>query len=125
METEIKDNLPVLSGKVRNKNVEVFRDSGCNEVIVKKELVDKADFIGKVGNMVTVDRTLMRAPIARVEVDTSFYTGTVEAMSMKNLLFDLLLGMFREPGSGMIQNGEKYLPQLSEHKRGNVEISSH
>ena len=55
METEIKDNLPVMSGKVGNKNIEVLRDSGCNGVIFKRELVDEADVIGKVGYMMTVN----------------------------------------------------------------------
>ena len=61
-------------------------------MIVKRELVDEADFIGKVGYMMTVNRTLIRAPIARIEVNTPFYTGTVEAMCMKDPLFDLIIG---------------------------------
>ena len=91
MEAEIKDNLLVMSDKVRNKNVEVLRDSGCNGVIVKRKFVDEAEFFGKVGYMMTVNRTLIRAPIARIEVDTPFYTGTVEAVSMKDPLFDLII----------------------------------
>ena len=92
MEAEIKDNLPVTSGKVGNNNVEVLRDSRCNGVIVKRKLVDEADFIEKVGYMMTVNRTLIRAPISRIEVDTPLYTGTVEAMCMKDPLFDLIIG---------------------------------
>ena len=73
----------------------IFRDSGCNGAIVKRELVDEADFIGEVGYMMTVDRTLIKAPIARIEVDISYFnTGTVEAMCMKNPLFDLIIGTF-------------------------------
>ena len=45
-EAESKDNLPVMSGMVENKNVEVLRDSGCNGIIVERESVDEADFIG-------------------------------------------------------------------------------
>ena len=41
--------------------------------------------------MMTVDRTLIRAPFARIEVDTPFYTKTVETMCMKNRLFDLII----------------------------------
>ena len=92
IEAEIKDNLPVMSGKVGNKNVEVLQDSRCDGVIVERELVDEADFIGKVGYMMTVNRTLIRAPIARIEVDTPIYTETVEAMCMKDPLFDLIIG---------------------------------
>ena len=63
MEAEINDNLPVMSVKIGNKNVEVLRDSGSNGVIVKRELVDETDFIGNVGYMMTVYQTLMRAPL--------------------------------------------------------------
>ena len=96
MEAEIKDNLPVMPGKVGNKNVEVLRDSDCNGVIVNRELVDEADFIGKVGYMMTVDRMLIRA---RIEVDTSFYIETVEAMCMKDPLFNLRVIIGNVPGA--------------------------
>ena len=39
----------------------------------------------------TVDRTLIRAPIAKIEVNTPFYTGTVKAIRMKDPLFDLII----------------------------------
>ena len=58
-----------MSGKVGKKNVEVLRDGECNWVIVKKELVDEADFTGKFGYMMTVNRTLLRAHIASFEID--------------------------------------------------------
>ena len=77
---EIKDNLPVLSGKVGGKKVEVLRDSGCSGVIFRRELVDETGFTGEMGHIVTVDRTLKRAPMAKVEVDTPIYVGTVEAL---------------------------------------------
>ena len=35
---EIKYNLPVLSGKVGGKKVEVLRDAGCCGVIIRREL---------------------------------------------------------------------------------------
>ena len=91
--TEIKDNLPVLSGKVGDKKVEVLRDTGCSGVIIiKRESVDEADFIGKMGRIMTVDRTLKRAPMAKVKVDTPFYVGTVEALCLQDSLFDLIIG---------------------------------
>ena len=67
---EIKDNLPVLSRKVGGKKVEVLRDTGCSGVIIRRELVDEADFSGEMGHIMTVDRTLKRAPMAKIEVDT-------------------------------------------------------
>ena len=39
-----------------------------------------------------VNRTLKRATIARIKVDTPFYSRTVKAMCMKDSLFDLIIG---------------------------------
>ena len=81
---EIKDNLPVLSGKVGDKKVEVLRDTGCSGVIIRRELVDEMDFTGEIEHIMTVDRTIKRAPTAKVEVDTPFYVGTVEALCLQD-----------------------------------------
>ena len=67
---EIKDNLPVLSSKVGDKQVEVLRDTGCSGVIIRRDLVDEMGFTGEMGHIMTVDRSRKRAPMAKVEVDT-------------------------------------------------------
>ena len=41
---EIKDNLPVLSGKVEGKKVEMLRDTGCSGVIIRRALVNENGF---------------------------------------------------------------------------------
>ena len=89
---EIKDNLLVLSSKVGGKKVEVLRNTGCSEVIIRRELVDETDFTGEMGHIMTVDRTIKRTPVAKVEVDTPFYVGTVEALCLQDPLFDLIIG---------------------------------
>ena len=71
--------------------------------------MDEADFTGEVGHMMTVYRTLKRAPNARIKVDTSFYTGTVEAMCMKDPLLDLTIGTIlgsKKPNKKWMQNEE-------------------
>ena len=88
---EIKDNFPVLSGKVRGKKVEVLRDTGCSGVIITRELVDETDFTGEMGHIMTVESTIKRAPMAEVEVDTPFYVGTVEVLCLQDPLFDLII----------------------------------
>ena len=88
---EIKDNLLVLSGKVGGKKMEVLRDTGCSGVIIRRELVDEADFTGEMGRIMTVDRTIKRVPMTEVEVDTPFYLGTVEALCLQEPLFDLII----------------------------------
>ena len=71
--------------------MEVLRDTGCNGVIIRRELVDETDFTGEMGHIMTVDRTLKRTPMAKVEVDTPFYVGAVEALCLQNPLFDLII----------------------------------
>ena len=89
---EIKDNLPLLSRKVGGKKVEMLRDTECSGVIIRRELVEDTDFTGEMAHIMTVDRTIKRAPIAKVEVDTPFYVGTVEALCLQHPLFDLIIG---------------------------------
>ena len=60
MEAEIKDNLLVMSGKVGNENEAVLPDSGCNRMIVKRDLVDEVDLTGEAGHMLTVYRAIKR-----------------------------------------------------------------
>ena len=84
---EIRDSLLVLSGKLGDKKVEVLRDTGRSGVIIRRELVDETDFTADMGHIMT----LKRAPMAKVEVDTPFYVGTVEALCLQDPLFDLII----------------------------------
>ena len=55
---EIKDNLPVLLNKVRGKKKEVLRDTVCSGVIIRRELVNEANFTGEMGHIMTLNRTI-------------------------------------------------------------------
>ena len=90
METEVKDNLLVLPGRVGGRTVSVLKDTGCIDVIVTS-LVDEARLTGEIAHMMMVDQTIKRAPIARINIDTLYYTGVVEALYLRDLLFDLII----------------------------------
>ena len=72
--------------------VEVLRDTGCSGVIIRRELVVETEFTGEMGHIMTVVRTIKRVPMAKVEVDTPFHVGTVEALCLLDPLFDLFIG---------------------------------
>ena len=38
--------MPVVKGRVREKTVDVLRDTGCSRVVVKKDLVGEDQFTG-------------------------------------------------------------------------------
>ena len=46
LSNENKNCMPLATGKVGENEVEVLRDTGCNGVIVRRELVKKEDFTG-------------------------------------------------------------------------------
>ena len=62
-----KNCMPLATEKVSENEVEVLRDTGCNGVIVRRELVKKEDFTGSVGYVMAIDRTLKEAPIAEIK----------------------------------------------------------
>ena len=92
LSNENKNCMPLATGKVGENEVEVLRDTGCNGVIVRRELVKKEDFTGSMGYVMVIDRTLKEAPIAEVKVDTPYYTGVTQAICSRDPLFDLVIG---------------------------------
>ena len=92
METEVKDNLLESPGMIGDRTVKVLRDTGCSGLIVRRSLVDEARLTGEMGHMMMVDRTVKRALIARINIDTPYYAGVVEALCLLGPLFDLIIG---------------------------------
>ena len=45
--------------------------------------------------MVTVDRTLKKAPMARIKVDTPYFVWEVDALCLREPLFDLIIENMR------------------------------
>ena len=91
-----KNCMPLATGKVGENEVEVLRDTGCNGVIVRRELVKKEDFTGSMGYVMAIDQTLKEAPIAEIKVDTPYYTGVAQAICLRDPLFDLVIGNIPE-----------------------------
>ena len=54
--------------------------------------MDETDLTVEMGHIMTVDRTIKRALMAKVEVDISFYVETVEALCLQDPIFDLIIG---------------------------------
>ena len=79
--------MPTSVGMVGNKSVTVLRDTGCFGVIVKRELVAEEQLTGKVGYIMTVARTLLKALFTKIEISMPYYSGTVEALCLRDLLY--------------------------------------
>ena len=89
---ELKDKMPVVTGRVEGKTVEVLRDTGCSGIIVRRDLIKDEEITNWTGYMLTVDRTVRRAPVGMINIDMPYYTSRVEALCLLDPLFDLIVG---------------------------------
>ena len=91
IEENLNNQMPITSIGMK-KSVTVLRDTGSSEVIVKMEMVADGQLTSKVGYIMTVTHTLLKAPFANVETSTPYYSGTVEALCPKDPLYLLIIG---------------------------------
>ena len=72
--------MPVVKGRVGVKTVDVFRDTGCSGIVVKKNLLSEDQF------------TARKVPIERITVDTPYLKWQVEAQCLPDVIYDLIIG---------------------------------
>ncbi len=91
---EIPDNhtMPVHEGLEGSTNVHVLRDTGCSSAAIRESLVSPEQMLEREHLCVLLDGTVRRFRMANIEVDTPFYTGEIEAMCMRQPIYDLILG---------------------------------
>ena len=86
------DGMPVCKGIVNGASVNVLRDTGCSTVIVRRDLVREEQLCKEQKICVLIDRTVRSFQVAKLHIDTPYYTGEVEALCVKNPVYDLVLG---------------------------------
>lgn len=84
--------LPVVSGTLGGKDISVLRDTGCNTVIIRSDLVNEEQLTGASSLVYLVDGSAKMLPEARIQVDTPYFTGLLTALCMREPLYDLILG---------------------------------
>ena len=84
--------MPVVRGKIGTKSVDVLRDTGCSGVIVKQQHVTDDQHTGRVGMMQMVDNSVIRVPIANVEIDSPYLSGQVQALCPQDAVYDVIVG---------------------------------
>ena len=86
------ERMPVRTGWIGDRNVSVFRDTGCSTVVIKRSLVDDDQLTGAEETCALIDGTFRKTPVAEVEVNTPYYQGKVRAVCMRNPLYDVIIG---------------------------------
>ena len=85
-------NLKLHQGLVNRKQVTVLRDSGCTTVGVNKNLVSQSDYLARRVNCILFTGSAVSLPVAKIFIDTPFYTGEVEACVLDAPVADLIIG---------------------------------
>nr|XP_018672786.1 uncharacterized protein zf(cchc)-26 isoform X2 [Ciona intestinalis] len=85
-------NLKSVLGRVNGKTVETLRDTGCTTVLIRRSLVLDKQLTGEYQNLQGFVGRPKAAPVAIVEIDTPYYSGTLEVVCVTNLNGDLIIG---------------------------------
>ena len=84
--------LPVSIGKVGHHRVDILRDTGCSGVIVRRSLVRQKELTGRYNFIRFLDGSFKRAPVARIQVDSPYFTGATDALCIENAVYGLVIG---------------------------------
>ena len=85
-------SLPVVEGLINGQMVKVLRDTGCSGIVVRQDLVTNGQMIGETRSYILADRTIRKAPVAAVTLDTPYFVGSCEALCMPNPVYDVIIG---------------------------------
>ena len=87
--------MPTAKGTVEGRPVTVLRDTGCSSVVVRRSLVPDSKLTGQEAVCSLIDGTIRRTPVAKIFVQTPYYTGLTTAVCMLNPIYDLIVGNIR------------------------------
>ncbi len=104
-------NLPVVKGVVEDTEVKTLRDGGCSGV-VRSDFV-RPDQYTETHVCYLIDGTVRSVPsmfelfqVARVHIDSPYYTGMVEASCVDSPVFDLIVGNI--PGARAVNDPDPH-----------------
>ena len=86
------DNMPVVTGRVRDRSVRVLRDTGCSGVVIKRDLILEEELTGRFGYMLLIDKKIRKVPISKVFMDTLYFTGKADAQCLSDAMYDVVIG---------------------------------
>jgi hypothetical protein len=79
-------------GQLNGVPAQVFRDTGCTAIVVRRCLVKEDQMLRERVNCARIDGTTMDCELAEVEIETPWIRGKVKAVCMEQPLFDVIVG---------------------------------
>ena len=87
-----RSRLPTAIGTVNGKEVRVLRDTGCTGVVVRRSLVSDGQMLNKQSGVTLINNYKQRCPMARINIDSTFFRGTTDALCIDDPAHDLVIG---------------------------------
>ncbi|GFR80635.1 Gypsy retrotransposon integrase-like protein 1 [Elysia marginata] len=84
--------LPILRGEIGGQEVDVMRDTGCEGVVVQRQLVDAGQLTGECCLLLRIDNTALLAEKAVINLRTPFLSGEVKALCIPDAMCDVIVG---------------------------------
>ncbi|GFN79553.1 gypsy retrotransposon integrase-like protein 1 [Plakobranchus ocellatus] len=84
--------LPVLKGEIGGREVDVMRDTGCESVVVRKQLVEPSQLIGECCVLLRIDNTALLAEKTVISLRTPFLSGELKALCIPDAICDVIVG---------------------------------
>ncbi|GFO43375.1 Gag-Pol polyprotein [Plakobranchus ocellatus] len=84
--------LSVLKGEIGGREVDVMRHTGCESVVVRKQLVDASQLTGECCLLLRIDNTALLAGKAVISLRTPFLSGEVKALCIPDAICDVIVG---------------------------------
>ncbi|GFO34299.1 hypothetical protein PoB_006080400 [Plakobranchus ocellatus] len=69
-----------------------MRDTGCEGVVVRKQLVDASQLTGECCLLLRIDNTALLAEKAVISLSTPFLSGEVKALCIPDAICDVIVG---------------------------------
>ena len=91
-------NLPIVPGRVNDKDVCVLRDTGCTTAGIRQSLVESHQLTGERQSCISFGGHIEEFPVAHVFLSSSLYEGYLDCCVIKNPIADVILG--NVPGVG-------------------------
>ena len=87
-------NMPVVEGRIsgRTGKVSVLRDTGCSGGIIRRSMCSEDSFTGETRTCVMINGDTFTAPVVNIMVDTPYFTGRFNALSVEKPVYDIVVG---------------------------------
>ncbi|XP_059179724.1 uncharacterized protein LOC131958614 [Physella acuta] len=89
---QIAPKIPTLMVNVGAHTVEAVRDTGCSTIAVKSSYVEQHQYTGEWKMVEVFGGTVIRLPIALINIKSPYVTGQVRALVFERGSFDVIIG---------------------------------